>query len=82
MTVDYPIVNTGFSPGSTGELFLSRQSPLEGQHIIHLSVSIPVYGVQNNLVTTSPTVFSPSGINTHTGNPNRHIGSSPHTLSS
>lgn len=31
------------------------------------SALVPVYGVQNNLVTTSPTVLSPTGSNTHFG---------------
>lgn len=37
------------------------------QHVFCPSVSGPVYGVQNNLVTTSPTVLSPTGTNAHMG---------------
>lgn len=40
---------------------------LAGQHVF-VSALVPVCGAQNNLVMTSPAVYSPSGANAHIGN--------------
>lgn len=72
MILSSPTVSTGLSAGSTGE---PPPVPAKPQHllvgrliIMSLCLTlVPVCGAQNNLVNTSPTIYSPSGTNAHMG---------------